>query len=101
MNIISLENLKSQSVMVNLAGQSCVIRLVQRVSAIYMDLTLNGNPIFQGVPCLYGTKIVRYSYLGFKGDLVFLDNEGESDPHYEGLTERFPLYYITEAELVQ
>lgn len=101
MNIISLENLKSQSVMVNLAGQSCVIRLVQRVSAIYMDLTLNGTPIFQGVPCLYGTRIVRYSYLGFKGDLVFLDNEGESDPSWDGLADRFPLYYITEAELVQ
>jgi hypothetical protein len=66
-----------------------------------MDLTVNGNPIMQGVPCLYGNKMVRYSYLGFQGDLVFLDNVGQLDPAYEGLGGRFILYYIEESELVQ
>lgn len=65
-----------------------------------MDLTVNGDPILQGVPCLYANKIVRYKYLGFRGDLFFLDNEGQSDPEWDGLADRFPLYFITEAELV-
>lgn len=65
-----------------------------------MDLTVNGNPILQGVPCLYANKSVRYKYLGFRGDLFFLDNEGQSDPKWNGLADRFPLYFITEAELV-
>lgn len=65
-----------------------------------MDLTVNGDPILQGVPCLYANKIVRYKYLGFRGDLFFLDNEGQSDPQWNGLVDRFPLYFITEAELV-
>lgn len=91
---------KSQSISVDLAGQQCVIRLIQRPSYIYMDLTVNGIPIIQGVPCLYGNKIVRYSYLGFKGDLVFIDNDGQSDPYWEGLGSKYTLYYIEESELV-
>ncbi|WP_234115372.1 phage baseplate plug family protein [Enterobacter roggenkampii] len=101
MRTIPLEPQKSQSVSVDLSGQRCVIRLIQRESFIYMDLTVNGNPIMQGVPCLYGNKMVRYSYLGFQGDLVFLDNVGQSDPSYDGLGGRFILYYIEESELVQ
>ncbi|MCW6569815.1 phage baseplate plug family protein [Yersinia ruckeri] len=99
MNVITLENKKSQSVFVTLDGQSCLIRLIQRDSFMYMDLTVGGNPIMQGVPCLYANKIVRYKYLGFRGDLFFLDNEGKNDPVWTELTDRFPLYYITEAEL--
>lgn len=100
MRTIPLEPQKSQSVSVDLVGQRCVIRLIQRESFIYMDLTVNGNPIMQGVPCLYGNKMVRYSYLGFQGDLVFLDNVGQLDPTYDGLGGRFILYYIEESELV-
>lgn len=101
MRTIPLEPQKSQAVSVDLAGQRCVIRLIQRESFMYMDLTVNGNPIMQGVPCLYGNKMVRYSYLGFQGDLVFLDNVGQLDPAYDGLGGRFILYYIEESELVQ
>ncbi|HDL7179812.1 TPA: phage baseplate plug family protein [Yersinia enterocolitica] len=100
MNVITLENKKSQSIFITLEGQSCLIRIIQRDSSIYMDLTVNGDPILQGVPCLYANKIVRYKYLGFRGDLFFLDNEGQSDPQWNGLADRFTLYFITEAELV-
>lgn len=100
MNVISLESKKSQSLNLSLSGQDCLIRLIQRESGLYMDLTVNGNPIMQGVPCLYANRVVRYSYLGFQGDLFFLDNEGQSDPSWSSLAERFPLYYITEEELV-
>ncbi|TDN54897.1 hypothetical protein EC843_101956 [Buttiauxella sp. JUb87] len=97
---ISIEPQKSQSISVSLDGQQCVIRMIQRESFIYMDFTVNGNPIMQGVPCLYGNKMVGYSYLGFKGDLVFLDSDGQQDPHWDGLGKRHILYYIEESELV-
>ncbi|MEB0359554.1 hypothetical protein VC566_00615 [Citrobacter freundii] len=100
MQTISIEPKKSQTLSINVAGQLCVIRLIQRESFMYMDLTVNGYPIMQGVPCLYGNKMVGYSYLGFKGDLVFIDNDGQSDPFYEGLGSRYILYYIEENELV-
>lgn len=98
---VSLEAVKEQTVNVALNQQQCSIRLVQRESAIYMDLSVNNVPLIQGVPCLYANKMVRYSYLAFSGDLVFLDTQGTSDPEYSNLGGRYKLFYMTEAELVQ
>lgn len=97
---ISLDAVKEQVVNVTLNSQQCAIRLVQRESGIYMDLAVSGLPLIQGVPCWYANKMVRYKYLGFSGDLVFLDEAGESDPEYTGLGGRFNLYYMTEDEIV-
>lgn len=98
---ISLEPEKEQTVNVALNQQQCSIRLIQRETCIYMDLSVDNVPLMQGVPCWYANKMVRYSYLGFSGDLVFLDKEGSSDPEYSQLGSRFQLFYLTEAELVQ
>ncbi len=38
---------KSQSISVSLSGQQCNIKLVQRQSFMYMDLTVNEVPIMQ------------------------------------------------------
>ncbi|EPL4123867.1 phage baseplate plug family protein [Citrobacter amalonaticus] len=100
MRTIPLTPQKSQSFYIDLSGQNCGIRLIQRESFLYIDLMVNGVPIIQGVPCLYGNKIVRYRYLGFSGDLFFIDNQGQQDPSYDGLGSRFALYYIEEGELV-
>lgn len=98
---VSLEAVKEQTVNVALNQQQCSIRLVQRDSSMYMDLSVNNVPLIQGVPCLYANKMVRYAYLGFSGDLVFLDTQGTSDPEYSNLGGRYKLFYMTEAELVQ
>lgn len=101
MRTIPLEPARSQSVSVELAGQRCTIRLIQRESFLYMDLTVNGEVIMQGVPCLFANRMVRYSYLGFTGDLIFIDNNGQNNPSYEGLGSRFQLYYMEASDLVQ
>ncbi|EPF2606912.1 phage baseplate plug family protein [Yersinia enterocolitica] len=100
MRTVSIEPLKSQSISVSLGGQQCEIRLIQRESFMYMDLTSNSIPLIQGVPCLYGNKMVGYKYLGFIGDFVFIDNAGRSDPEWSGIGSRFYLYYIEESDLV-
>lgn len=100
MMTVSIKKLKSSKPIFDLGGQACEIRLIQRTSALYMDLTVDGNPIMQGVPCYYGNRMVRYSYLGFKGDLVFLDTNGQSDPAWDGLGERYQLFYLEESDLV-
>lgn len=91
---ISLTPGKAQAIRVTLADQDCLIRLVQRDSGLYMDLTANDTVVLTGVPCLYATRIVRYKYLPFKGDLFFLDKEGSNDPVSDGLGIRFNLYYV-------
>ncbi|MCW6525278.1 hypothetical protein NFB71_02490 [Yersinia ruckeri] len=100
MMTVSIEPMKSQEFSVQLGGQRCDIRLIQRVSAIYMDLNVDGNPIMQGVPCYFGNRMVRYSYLGFKGDLLFLDSDGQNDPQWDGLGGRYQLFYLEEADIV-
>jgi hypothetical protein len=41
---------------------------------------------------------VRESYLGFNGDLSFMDLDGLLDPDYTGLGERFQLIYMAVGE---
>lgn len=91
---ISLTPGKAQAIRVNLADQNCLIRIVQRDSGLYMDLTADGITVLTGVPCLYATRIVRYKHLPFKGDLFFLDKKGSDDPTGDQLGDRFNLYYI-------
>lgn len=98
---LSLEKLKAQSFNVTLDGQRCDIRLTQYSSFIYMDLSVDGRPIMQGVPCLNNNRMVRYTWLGFHGDLFFADLEGNEHPNWNGLGERFKLWYLSEEENVR
>lgn len=53
----------------------------------------------QGVLCLNCIYLVRYKYLGFKGDLIFVDTKGDSDPVYDEIGTRFKLYYASSDEV--
>lgn len=59
-----------------------------------MDLSVNELPIVQGVLCLNNCLIVREPYLGFVGDLSFVDTQGTNDPDYTGLGGRYQLQYF-------
>lgn len=52
---IVLKPLKSQRFTVSLNNQACEIRLAQRTTGLYIDLTVNGTPCLQ-VLCLNGNK---------------------------------------------
>lgn len=67
---------------------------------MYMDLTADDRVIMQGVPCLFGNRMVGYKHLGFVGDLIFIDNAGQENPSWEGLGSRFALYYAEKSDLV-
>lgn len=99
MQLISLQPSKSQKVNVNLNGQNCQIKLHQRSTGVYMDLYVNEQPIMQGVICLNCNFMVRYAYLGFSGDLVFVDTQGAIDPSWDEIGTRFKLYYLTKEEI--
>lgn len=96
---MSLSPLKAQQFTVGLAGQSCLIRLFQMPNGLYLDLTVEGKPLLQGIPCLNMSRLVRYGYLGFAGDLFFSDQEGTEDPVWSQLGDRFRLFYLTADEL--
>lgn len=71
---IVLSPVKAQQFTVTLGAQVCTIRLNQRTTGMYIDITVNGEPCLYGVLCLNNNRIVRYGYLPFQGDL-FSDTE--------------------------
>lgn len=99
MQIIPLQPIASQLVTATLGNQICTIRVYQKFFGLYLDLAINNAPIVTGVVCQNLNRIVRSAYLGFAGDLCFLDSQGESDPDYTGLGSRFSLAYLEQDEL--
>jgi hypothetical protein len=95
---IPLQATPSQTVKVTLGGQYCVINLYQNSTGMYLDLTVNGTAIISSAICLNLVRIVRYSYLGFIGNLVFIDNQGKADPTFDLLNSRYQLMYLSANE---
>lgn len=61
----------------------------ENANPVFMDLYVNNISIVGGVLCLNRTKIVRDTYLGFIGDLAFIDTQGNEDPY--GVPATLPL----------
>lgn len=99
MLIVPLQATASQSVAIVLANQNCQIDVYQKSTGLFLNLTVGGQLVIAGVLCEDRNRIVRSAYLGFLGDLAFVDGEGRVDPEYTGLGTRFSLAYLTEAEV--
>lgn len=99
MQTITLQAIKAQEMTVRLGDQSVTLRIYQRSTGLYIDIGVADLWIAQGVICLNGNRLVRYPYLGFSGELFFADTKGSDDPTYNGLGDRFQLFYATADEM--
>lgn len=99
MQIIPLDPVPAQNFSVLLNQQNCQINLFQKSTGLFIDLYVDSAPIVLGVICENLNRIVRSLYLGFQGDLGFIDNQGTDDPVFTGLGTRFSLAYIPPEEL--
>lgn len=91
---IAVQPVPSQTVTATLGGQPCKMTIYQKSTGLFMDVYLNGSPIIVGVLCQNANPIVREAYLGFVGDLTFLDTQGLDPPYYSGLGSRWILAYL-------
>lgn len=96
---IPLQAIPAQAFSVSLNGQSCQMSLYQKRDLFYIDIAMGTQIVRQGRMVRNATRLVRYAYLGFVGDLVMFDTQGESDPTYDGLGSRYQLYYLSPSEL--
>lgn len=94
MQIIPITDTYSQTLTVTLAGQSCRIAIYTKSTGLFCDIYVDDILIIGGVICLDRVKIVRGTYLGFIGDLMFSDTQGAADPVSPGLGSRFLLCYL-------
>jgi hypothetical protein len=97
--VVPLQAVKSQTLSVQLNGQNCQLNVYQKFYGLFFDLYVNQTLIIGGVLCQNLNRIVRSLYLGFSGDFVFYDNQGETDPTYTGLGARYTLLYLLPSEL--
>jgi hypothetical protein len=97
---IPLQPVPSQTVAVTLGGQNCQLSIYQKMGTVYLDLYVDLVLVIGGVVCWNNNVIVRSGYLGFSGDLAFIDTQGSVDPTYPGFADRFFLVYFTPTDLV-
>ena len=100
MKTIPLQAVPSQTLSVLLGAQNCQIDVYQKSTGLYLDLSINNNPVLQTVICRDRVKLVRQAYHGLAGDLAFMDLQGFSDPDYTGLAGRFVLLFLEPADLL-
>ena len=91
--IIPLTATASQSFTILLGNQNCSMKVYQLSTGLYCNLIANNNSIFNTMICLNLVGLAREAYLGFVGQLAFVDTKGTSDPTYDGLGARYQLVY--------
>jgi hypothetical protein len=99
MLIIPLQAIPNQTLTVTLSDQVTQLNVYQTYNGLFIDVLVENVLIIGGVICENQNRIVRSDYLGFSGDLAFIDTQGSDDPIYTGLGTRFFLTYLTTEEL--
>ncbi len=99
MLIIQTQALANQTISVLLANQTCKLEIAQKTAGMFINVYVNDALIIGGVICENLNRIVRSIYLGFIGDLAFIDTQGATDPFYTGLGTRYFLAYVEADEL--
>ncbi len=96
---IPLQAIPSQSLRVMLNNQLCEISVYTLSTGLYLDLDVAGVSIIAGQLCVDRAYLVRDAYLGFIGDLAFVDTQSQTDPVYTGLGTQYQLIYFAPSEL--
>jgi hypothetical protein len=100
MQSVPVDPVAAQTFTVILANQNCQISIFQKLGTVYLSLSVNNQPpIIASRQCENGNRLVRYAYLGFVGDLMWVDTQGNEDPIYTGMGTRFLLQYLEASDL--
>lgn len=99
MLIIPTQPVPSQNFQIVLDGQAMTFRIYQTDYGLFLDALLTNAPLITGVLCENQEPLVQEPYLGFSGELVFVDTQGTDAPIYTGLGTRFQLAYLEAADL--
>lgn len=98
MQQIPLQSIPSQIIRVVLDGQNVQIFLYQKEQGLFADVAVDDTTIVSSALALDITPIVCRDYAGFIGNLMFTDTQGNNDPDYSGLADRYALLYLTGEE---
>ena len=98
MQTIPLQPVPTQATKVVLGGQNVQLLIYQKPQGVFVDINADGVDIVVGIIARDAVPLMCRNYMGFIGNLLFVDTQGSSDPTYDGLGSRFSLVYLTAEE---
>lgn len=87
---INLLNIANQSASFTIEDKSYDINLRTVKGMLYCDLFLNGEAYFHGRRCINKMPLI---YTNQTGNFYFYDKNGNDNPTYDKLNDRFLLIY--------
>ena len=93
--VIPINAVPNQVFTITLGSQQCTISIYQKSTGVFMDLSVNNTQLLCSRICEDRVGIVHGAYLGFIGQLMFIDQVGTNDPDYTGFNDRYILYYFS------
>lgn len=94
--IIPIDQLSNQTFDININDSRCRFEFITRGIFLYMNLLIDEVEKMNGQICLNEVDLIQYTEIGFNGKLYFKDTQGESDPFFYGLGDRWQLIYEDE-----
>lgn len=90
---IPLKPVPSQQVVCEVGGRQVTILLRQMGGRQYFSASQNGQALCQNVLMVDRTYLINAPYLGFSGDFLSVDTQGNDSPIFTGWGSRFLLCY--------
>ena len=84
----------NQTIRVILGNQQVVIGITSTGNGVFVSVNSNGVDIINSVLALNQMALMVNYYMGFVGQLMFYDTQGESDPTWDGFGTRYLLVYM-------
>ena len=91
--IIPTEKTPSQTFDIDIEKKNVKISLLTRGQYLYASFSINNEEKLNGIVCLNKTNLLQYNTTGIKGKIYFEDTQGNSAPIFDGLNDRWILYY--------
>lgn len=91
--IIPIDKIPNQSFDVNLDGRNFRFEFITKGVFIYMNLSIEEEEKLNGIICLNDVDLIQYNDIGVNGRIYFFDTQGDKNPVYYGLGERWVLFY--------
>ena len=98
MQQIPVQSVPVQNLKAVLGGQNCELLIYQKNQGLFVDVSADGVAVVNAVIARDGVPLVSRNYVGFLGNVLFIDTQGNDDPVYTGIGSRFTLVYLTDAE---
>ena len=93
---IPLSATPAQKTTVTIDEQDITVSLRTMLGKLYADVQLDGRHLIRNRVCLNGMPLINESWRGLNGELYFIDTQGQGNPQWQGLGDRFVLVYQDE-----